>query len=255
MPEDVIGGVWAVGWGALAGAGAFVGAVLGLVARLRHRGVAATMALGAGVLLSLASLDVASEALAQAGATATAAGIVGGAATFSAINAVLASARHRKRCGECQPQPSEADAPGSGSAIALGTALDAVPEAMILGISLRTGGPDIVMIVAIALSNLPEALSGTSGMRLASRSTTYVLSLWTGIALGTAVTTMLAFWLLGDLGTNARSILEAYGAGALIAMAAETMLPEAFHKAPRYSGVLAAAGFAALILFGELAAG
>ena len=31
------------------------------------------------------------------------------------------------------------------------------------------------------------------------------------------------------------------------------MIPEAFHNGPRYSGVLAAAGFAALILLGELA--
>jgi hypothetical protein len=49
------------------------------------------------------------------------------------------------------------------------------------------------------------------------------------------------------------AILKAYGAGALIAMTAETMIPEAFHNGPRYSGVLAAAGFAVLILLGELA--
>ena len=49
------------------------------------------------------------------------------------------------------------------------------------------------------------------------------------------------------------AVLKAYGAGALIAMAAETMIPEAFHNGPRYSGVLAAADFASLILAGELA--
>ena len=49
-----------------------------------------------------------------------------------------------------------------------------------------------------------------------------------------------------------RAILKAYGAGALIAMAAETMIPEAFHNRLRYSGVLAAAGFTALILLGKL---
>jgi len=36
-------------------------------------------------------------------------------------------------------------------------------------------------------------------------------------------------------------------------MTAESMIPEAFHNGPRYSGVLAAAGFAALILLGALA--
>ena len=69
-------------------------------------------------------------------------------------------------------------------------------------------------------------------------------------AIGTAAATALAFYCLRDLGPKA--ILTAYGAGALIAMAAETMIPEAFHNGPRYSGVLAGTGFATLILFGEL---
>ena len=252
MPEEIMGAVWAFWWGAVAGSGVLVGAILGLVTHLRHRAIAAIMSLGAGVLLSLASVEVASEALMLTGATSTVGGILAGAATFSVANAALITARHRKRCGECKPQPSEADAPGSGTSIALGTALDAVPEALILGVTLRAGGPDLVLIVALALSNLPEALSGTAGMRLASRSPNYVLSLWSGIALGTAATTALAFYFLSDFGPDGTGILKAYGAGALIAMAAETMIPEAFHNGPRYSGVLAAAGFAALILLGEL---
>ena len=172
---------------------------------------------------------------------------------FSIANAALATAKDRKRCGECKPQLSEAEAPGSGTSIALGTALDAVPEALVLGVTLRVSGPDVALVVALALSNVPEALSGTAGMRLASRSSTYVLSLWSGIALGTAATTALAFYLLGDLGPDLTAILKAFGAGALIAMAAETMIPEAFHNGPRYSGVLAASGFAALILLSEVA--
>jgi ZIP family zinc transporter len=90
-------------------------------------------------------------------------------------------------------------------------------------------------------------------MRLASRSSTYVLILWSGTALVTAAITALAFYFLGDLGPHVKAILKAYGAGALIAMTAESMIPEAFHNGPRYSGVLAAGGFAALILLGELA--
>ena len=77
--------------------------------------------------------------------------------------------------------------------------------------------------------------------------------LWSGIALGTATITALAFYFLRDLGADATTMLEAFGAGALIAMAAETMIPEAFHNGPRYSGVLAAAGFSALTLLGALA--
>ena len=252
MPEAILGAVWAFCWGLAAASGTLVGAILGLKTHLPHRVIAAVMSLGAGLLLSAASFKVASEALMLAGAASTAGGIVAGAAIFSIANAALISAKDRKRCGECKEQPSEADAPGSGTSIALGTALDAVPEALVLGVALRAGAPDLALVGALALANVPEALSGTAGMRRASRSSTYVLSLWTGITLGTAATTALAFYFLSNLGPEATAILKAYGAGALIAMAAETMIPEAFHNGPRYSGLLAAAGFAALILVGAL---
>ena len=67
------------------------------------------------------------------------------------------------------------------------------------------------------------------------------------------VLTAAAFYLLNDLGPGMTAMLKAFGAGALIAMAAETMIPEAFHNGPRYSGVLAASGFGALILLSAVA--
>lgn len=253
MPEALMSPMSAFWWGLAAASGLLAGAVLALATRLSHRIIAAAMSLGAGVLLSIASIRIASEALPLAGAASTVGGIIIGAAMFSIANAALAGAKDRKRCGECKAQPSEAESPGSGTSIALGTALDAVPEALVLGVTLRAGGPDFVLIMALALSNLPEALSGTAGMRVASRSAAYVLSLWSGVALGTAATTAFAFYLMGNLEPETAATLKAFGAGALIAMAAETMIPEAFHNGPRYSGVLAASGFAALILLGELA--
>jgi ZIP family zinc transporter len=253
MSDSIREALWAFCWGLAAASGVLGGTILGLVVSLPHRAIAAIMSFGAGVLLSAASIKIASEALIAAGAAFTAGGIITGAAMFSLANAVLVTARNRKRCGECQPQLSEAEAPGSGTAIALGTALDAVPEALILGITLRVSGPDLALILALTLSNVPEALSGTAGMRLSSRSRIYILVLWSAIAFGTAVTTALAFWLLSDLGPALTAILKAFGGGALIAMAAETMIPEAFHNGPRYSGVLAALGFAALIVLGEFA--
>ena len=252
MQEEIRQLAWSFCWGLAAASGVVAGTILGLVARFPHRTVAAMMSFGAGVLLSAASIKIASEALIDAGAVLASGGIIAGGAMFSIANAVLTSARNRKRCGECQPQISEAEAPGSGASIALGTALDAVPEALVLGISLRAGGPDIALITALALSNVPEALSGTAGMRLASRSYRYILVLWVGIALGTAATTALAYSLLGDISTNVAASLKAFGSGALIAMAAETLIPEAFHNGPRYSGVLAGLGFAALILLGHI---
>ncbi|HYP13545.1 MAG TPA: hypothetical protein VEQ63_06455 [Bryobacteraceae bacterium] len=255
MPEGITRAVWAFCWGLAAASGVLGGTVLGLTARLPHRASAATMSFGAGLLLSAASLSpkIASEALIVAGAVYTTGGIITGAAMFSIANAALPGAKDRKRCGECKAQISEAEAPGTGTTIALATALDAVPKALLLGITLRVSGPDVpLMAVALALSNVSESVSATTGMRLASRSSAYVVSLWVGIALGTAVMTAVTFHLLRDIGPDLRATLKAFGAGALVAMTAETIIPEAFHNGPRFSGVLAASGFAVLILLSEV---
>src|SRR5688572_25936009 len=207
MTAGIFEVAWSFCWGLAAASGVVGGTILGLVVRLPHRAIAAAMSLGAGVVLSAASIKIASEALIVAGAGSTAGGIIAGAAIFSIANAALVTGKDRKRCGECKSQPSEAETPGSGSSIALGTALDAVPEALVVGVTLRASGPDLALVIALALSNVPEALSGTVGMRLASRSYAYVLRLWIGIALGTAVTTALAFSLLSDLSPDMTAML------------------------------------------------
>jgi ZIP family zinc transporter len=245
------GDVWtAFGWGALSSTGLVVGALLGTFARLSHHAVALAMSVAAGLLLATASLQLAAEAVRHSGPVPAAAALLLGAAVFSAANAVLTrfGAAHRKRCGECTPQPSESQQAGSGAAIAVGTALDAVPEALVLGLALRDEAVPLGLVIAIAIGNLPEALSGSAGMRSAERSHGYIFLLWGGIALGTAVVTAAGYAALGALGRTWAPILQAFGAGALLGMAAETMIPEAFHNSPRFSGFVAGIGFCVLLL-------
>jgi ZIP family zinc transporter len=210
------------------------------------------MSLGAGLLLAVATVELTVGAVEASGAIAAAGGIAFGAAAFSCANALLESARHRKRCGACVAQPTESEVPGSGAAIAFGTALDAVPEALVLGLALRDGTAVTALVSALALANLPESMSSSLGMRAAGRSRGYVLVLWLGITLGSAALTALAFGALDFVGRTTAGILQAFAAGALLSMTAETLIPEAFHGGPRFSGLLAAAGFASIALLAEL---
>jgi ZIP family zinc transporter len=243
--------VWTVlAWGAVSSIGLLVGAIAGSFSRIPHHAIAMTMSVGAGLLLAGVSLKVAADAIRIAGPVAAAISLLLGAALFSASNAVLArfGAAQRKRCGECIQQPAESQQPGSGIAIALGNALDAVPEAIVLGIALRDRIVPLALVFAFSLGNLPEALSSTAGMRLAGRSYTYIFLLWSTIALGAAVATAAGYVGFGSLSESWPPRLQAFGAGALLAMTAETMIPEAFHNSPRYSGLLAALGFVLLLL-------
>jgi zinc transporter, ZIP family len=103
------GEIWAaLGWGALSSVGLVVGAVMGGFFRLRHHAIALAMSVGAGLLIAAASLELATEAILVAGPIPAVLSLLLGAVVFSAANAYLAGlgAAHRKRCGECTPQPS-----------------------------------------------------------------------------------------------------------------------------------------------------
>ncbi len=215
-----------------------------------HQPIAMSMSVGAGLLLAGVSLKVAADAIRVAGPMAAALSLLLGAAVFSASNARLArfGAAHRKRCGDCIQQPAESQQPGSGVAIALGNALDAVPAAMLLGIALSQPVVPLALVIAFSVGNVPMALSSTAGMRAAGRSYLYIFLLWSAIAIGGAVVIAAGYVGFGSLSEAWPPRLQAFGAGALLAMTAETMIPEAVHNSPRFSGLLAAFGFGLLLL-------
>jgi ZIP family zinc transporter len=243
--------VWtALAWGAVSSAGLLIGAIVGSFSRLPHHAIAMAMSVGAGLLLAGVSFKVAADAIRIAGPVTAALSLLLGAAVFSASNAILMrfGAAHRKRCGECIRQPTESEQPGSGVAIALGNALDGLPEALVLGIALRGRLVPLALVFAFSVGNLPEALSSAAGMKVAGRRYTYILLLWSAIALGATVAVAAGYVGFTSLSDAWPPRLQAFGAGALLAMTAETMIPEAFHNSPRFSGLLAAFGFALLLL-------
>lgn len=239
-------------YGLLSASGLLVGAVAGWSFTARHRTIAAVTAVGVGLLIAVASLYLISSALESVSASMVALGALVGALGFSLLNLALDrwDAGSRKRCGECVPQPTEVGRPGSGLAIAFGSLLDAVPEALIIGAtaaSLGGGLPPVALVGAFALGNFAEGLSSTAGLRNAGRSRRFVLLLWVGVALVTAAAAVLGFAIFTGGGVRS-GWLESIAAGALIALVVETMTPEAVHGQPRFSGFLAMLGFAGLLL-------
>lgn len=239
------------GWGVLSASGLLIGAVGGYYGPLRHSDIARAMTFASGVLLAVVAVDLLVSAGRATSLHWTVIGLMCGAATFSLVNWMLSrrGAHHRKRCGDCVGQPDEAQQPGSGLAIAAGTFLDGVPEGVVLGLSvLHHGAPGLGTVAAFFLANIPEALSSSAGMRRAGRSARYVFSLWLAITLTIALAAAFAALALRGTGLEIRAASEAFAAGAILALVAETMIPEAFHESPRFSGLLLAIGFVALMI-------
>jgi ZIP family zinc transporter len=131
----------------------------------------------------------------------------------------------------------------------MGTVLDLIPESMVLGLeTVRLGAPALAILVAFFLGNVPEALSGSAGMVTAGRTKTYVTGLWFGASVLGALAAGTSAALLSGTPPQIMGWLSAFAAGGMLAMVVETMIPEAAHGSPRFNGVIAAAGFAGIIM-------
>ncbi len=248
---ELPGWVQAGGWGALSASGLVIGALGGYFTSLRHSTIARVMTFASGVLLAVVAVDLVINARGAASLDRAVMGLLGGAAVFSSVNWLLSrrGARDRKRCGECVKQPGEEGQPGSGLAIAAGTFLDGVPEGIVLGVSvLHHGAPGLGTVAAFFLGNIPEALSSSAGMRQAGRSARYVFGVWIGIAVMISLAAAIAGHVLRGIGPAVRGTVEAFAAGAILALVSETMIPEAFHGSPQFNGLLLVVGFVALLI-------
>jgi ZIP family zinc transporter len=241
-------------WGLVAGSALLLGAAIGYFVPVRQRVVAGVMAFGSGVLISALSFDLVGEAYEQAGFYPTAVGFLAGAALFSGANWMLAhqGARHRKRSGHQQPRESEDS--GSGLALAIGALIDGVPESIAIGVSMIHGGVvSVVAVVAIFLSNIPEGLSSSAGMKNAGRSRRYVFLLWGGIALSSGVAALLGYSLFSQLPAEVTAATIALAAGAILAMLTDTMVPEAFETVHNFAGLITVLGYLVAFLLNRLA--
>jgi zinc transporter, ZIP family len=229
-----------------------LGAFVAWYVPVPRRVVASVMAFGAGVLISALSFDLIDEAEATGGLTSATLGFLAGATAYVAANIVLSrrGARHRKR-SESQ-QPSEEEQAGSGAAIAVGALLDGIPESVVLGLSLLGGnGVGLPVLAAIFISNLPEGLSSAAGMKRSGRTARYVFGVWGGIAVACGLAGLLGCLLLEGASPELIAAITAVAAGAILAMVADTMIPEAFERTHLYAGLLATVGFLTAFVIGR----
>jgi ZIP family zinc transporter len=93
-----------------------------------------------------------------------------------------------------------------------------------------------------------RGLSSAAGMRKARRSRRYVFGLWTAIAVISGLAAVAGYTLLGGAPAAVLAAVTALAAGAILAMVADTMIPEAFDNAHLLIGLVTVAGF--LVAFG-----
>jgi zinc transporter, ZIP family len=219
----------ALGWGALAASSLVIGALLGLARDWPDRWVGLVLAFGAGALVSSVSFELAEEGIKVGGGAWVGIGLAVGAFTYWALDQALD--RH--------------SGSGAGTALALGAFLDGIPEQLVLGIGLATGGKvSIALLVAIFVSNLPEAIGSASQMRDAKRSPATIRRLWLVVAAVCLLATVAGYALADSASGHLQGGIDGFAAGALLVMLVDSMIPEAARKAGSVAGLVTTLGFA-----------
>lgn len=227
-------------WGFVGGVALLVGAVAGLTVPTSQRVIGLIMGFGAGVLISAVAFELTSGAYDAGGTDAVAIGLAAGAVSFYVGDAII-----DRRGGDGRKRSGGQQAGGSAGALVLGAMMDGIPESVAIGVSLLGGqGVGIAVVAAVFLSNVPESLSAATGLQRAGHSRRWILSLWLGVAAVSAAAAGLGYALLGGASPDLLAFIQAFAAGAILTMLADTMMPEGFEHGGRTVGLVTVLGFA-----------
>ena len=190
-------------------------------------------AFGAGALISAVAFELVLEASGKNSPAILATALASGAIVYFLGSKYL---ERRNKTGSTSNR---------GLALLMGATLDAIPESLILGISIAAGiGVSLPFLVAVIVSNLPEGMTSAAVLgKDPNYSTPRILGMWCIVLCISAVAAGLGAF-LGTQVTMTGAIAQAFAAGALLTMLTDDLIPEARERAGFGAGLAAVIGFA-----------
>ena len=129
-------------------------------------------------------------------------------------------------------------------AIAVGSVIDGIPESIAIGITIITGGAvSVATVVAIFISNIPEGLSSTAGIKSAGWNFRSIFGMWLLITVISGIASLAGYAIFSQLPSSITSLTLALAAGGILAMLVDTMIPEAFSETHDLAGLITVLGF------------
>jgi zinc transporter, ZIP family len=207
-------------YGLMVGGTLVLGALIATQTRFPRAASGVLLAVASGALMAAVAFELIGKPLVEVGPWLVGGGLFAGAAVFLAVDAWV------------QQHESQ------GAGLLAGVVLDGVPENLALGSTL---GPAI--LVAVLLSNLPEAIGGSRDMEEDGWSRTKIVSIWSASAVLLTVTVIVG-WLIADLvGDEPLAVLRAFAGGAVLASLLTEAVPQAYDQGPIWGAFAGVAGF------------
>lgn len=234
-------------WGALAASAVLVGAWVCAVFKPGPKVIAVVMAMGSGLLIGAVAYDLVEEAKAAAPLW-----LVGFMLLLGGLSFMVGAKLISRRGGGHRKDPTGSRSGDEPKAIAFGTVLDGIPESFALGLSVLTGAVSLPLLAGVLLSNFPEGMASTSGLRANGWSMRRINVMWVAVVIASAISAALGYVLLANDSGVIAATVQAFAGGALLAMVADTMLPESYEIEKSLTGVLVVIGFGISITIGSI---
>ncbi|HEY9707327.1 MAG TPA: hypothetical protein V6D48_03900 [Oculatellaceae cyanobacterium] len=113
-------------------------------------------------------------------------------------------------------------------AIVIGTLIDNIPESVVIGMNSGESHFGWSFLLAVFISNFPEALSSSTGMKQAGTKKSRILGLWIAVVILSGLCAVAGYFLQSNVSSLFVAIAQALSGGAILAMLASTMMPEAY---------------------------
>lgn len=235
-------------WGGIAGSAVLLGAIVDLLFSIKKRIIGYVMSFGTGVLIGAAVYELLGDSARDGGLLSTSAGFLAGAAVFTGLDFLLS-----KRGGSGRKRSATDAHSAAGMAIFIGTVMDAIPESLMIGASiLEEKGVSWLLVIAIFISNIPEGLSSTSGLKKSGYRKKTILSLWLSVLIVSALSSWLGYMLLDGASEKVMASISSFAGGGIIAMVASTMMPEAYEEGGPAVGFIASMGLLASLILDHI---
>ncbi len=235
--REVIVSIWtALFWGVFSSGSLLIGQALAPRLAGNSRLIGQIMGFGAGAMISAIAYDLIPTSIVEQGVEIAIAFLAGALVYFFAD-------RWADSKGGADRQSIGTPKEGSGAAMFIGALLDGIPESFVLGISLSLGGEiSLAFVAAIFVSNIPQGIAGTLSLEAVGTRSRDVLKMWLALTAASGVVAASGY-LLADRVPDQGFMSEAFAAGAVLTMLANSMMPEAFKHGGKTVGLLTVFGF------------
>ncbi|MFA6492990.1 MAG: ZIP family metal transporter [Patescibacteria group bacterium] len=219
------------------------GAALGAFLSVKEKYLGAISAFGAGALVAALTFGLMEESFKLGGLDNSIIGFIAGGVIFVVGDTLIIRIGGR---GHRRSYDVESSTTGWG--IVLGAILDGIPESIALGIALLLNkSVGLLVFVAIILANLPEAISSAYDLKRTKKSNKEIILIWTAVAAISLVFVILGYTIFSQISSSWTATFQSFAAGAILAMLAVTMMPEAYKESGIDASMATVLGF--LIIF------